>query len=745
MNTHKTLHWIGKCTILVFILSLSLSLYAKQMNLNGYKSIAKNSKIELLYNAKDNNLAIKDLKNGYVWKSIVDESFYDLENLNKQWKDYLQSPIVINYINLDKRDTPPSKAYSNVDAQIVESSFIKDGIALTYQFTDIGITLEVQYSIKDNQFVVSILADKIKEEMVLKEPTTGSTTKKDQLVETYYGIVSVEVLPFLGASGNEVDGYLLYPDGCGGLTYYSEVENRPTNVKMGKWYTYANMKANIDELKDSVIADRYTATLPILGIKNNQNAMIGAVTKGEEQFGITVYPSGYVIDLNHSNFEVFMRQQYDINTSNVSIDGSNVGKVATRVEEKISATDVEIRYFMLNGEEANYSGMAKVYREYLMKQGLLVDRINENDKIPLSISLFMGITKEMMLFDKYIATTTFADTIKMSTELNDAGIKDVKFILRGWQEGGYGEYPVSWPPERNIGGKKGLSELDKYLNTVNHQVYLENNFLLGRKNSGGFSARNDVVMSASNIPVMSQDGELFLLNPTSSINNNGEFLDKLTQYNHVNIAYEDLGEVIYQDYHKTYPSTRNQTVFAWRRLLEEGRNKNKKIAVEGGNQYSYSFADYLYNVPADTFGYFITDEEIPFLQMILSGLIPYSSLPGNLAYDLDLQKLKWIEYGCIPHFELTKQPSIKLRDTEYNHLFTSQYEHWKDSIIELYKEYDKNLDCVYGEQMVSHTRIQKDVVKIIYSNDIEIIINYGDKKYSYKGNSVPAKDYRVIQ
>lgn len=734
-----------KYTVWLIIVTLSFNIYASPKVSSKYKSIAQTEALKLLYDAEDSNILIEDLENGYIWKSVVDETLYDLESLNDQWRAYLTSPIVVNYINLDKRDTAPSKAYSSIDAEVIQVKEIKDGIALTYDFTKIGITLEVQYTLENNQLVVRIPADQIKEEMVLEEPTTGSTTKQGELVETYYGIVSMEILPFLGAAGNNVDGYLLYPDGCGGLTYYDQVEDRPANVKMGKWYTYSNMKANIDELKDPVLSDRDSATLPILGIKNNDNALLGAVTTGEAQVGLTVYPSGYVIDLNHSNFEVFMRQQYDINMSNVSIDGSNVGKVVTRVEEKISTTDVEIRYFMLNKEEANYSGMAKVYRDYLIEENKIQDRIQPGEKIPLSISLFMGITKEMMLWDKYITTTTFQDTIDISKELNDEGIEDVKFILRGWQKGGYGKYPVSWPPEKKVGGTKGLKQLNDYLSGVDHQVFLENNYLLGQKDSGAFSARNDVVISASNIPVMSADGKMFLLNPMASVEKNKEFLNEISQYSNLNLAYEDLGEIIYQDYHKTYPCSRKETVHSWTILLGDSKKQDKFIAVEGANQYSYSYADYLYNVPTDTFGYFITDEEIPFLQMVLSGLVPYSSSAGNLAYDLDLQKLKWIEFGCIPYFELTKEPALRLSDTDYNHLFTSQYTHWKDSVIEIYKEYEKNLSCVYGEQIVEHIKLDEDVARVTYSNGVQILINYSEKNYNYKGETVLAKDYKVIQ
>lgn len=72
------------------------------------------------------------------------------------------------------------------------------------------------------------------------------------------------------------------------------------------------------------------------------------------------------------------------------------------------------------------------------------------------------------------------------------------------------------------------------------------------------------------------------------------------------------------------------------------------LRIEGGNIYTLKYADYLFNIPVKSSGYHIGNETIPFFQMVVHGMIPYTSEPGNLAYDLKKQKLQWIEYGCLP-------------------------------------------------------------------------------------------------
>ena len=72
-------------------------------------------------------------------------------------------------------------------------------------------------------------------------------------------------------------------------------------------------------------------------------------------------------------------------------------------------------------------------------------------------------------------------------------------------------------------------------------------------------------------------------------------------------------------------------------------------------------------------GYFFTDETIPFYQMVVHGLIPYSGDPQNLFYDPQLQYLKMVEYGYMPYYQFTMNYSDDLKDTYYSDLFSSSY------------------------------------------------------------------------
>ncbi|MBR6637401.1 MAG: hypothetical protein IKK96_00935, partial [Lachnospiraceae bacterium] len=137
----------------------------------------------------------------------------------------------------------------------------------------------------------------------------------------------------------------------------------------------------------------------------------------------------------------------------------------------------------------------------------------------------------------------------------------------------------------------------------------------------------------------------------------------------------------------------------------------------------------------------------PFTQMVISGLIPYASgtyETGNLTYDLDVQKLEWIEFGALPYFYLTYENALKLKDTGYNFLFTSTYSYWKDRVVETYKEFNENFGDTYGEQMVSHEVLAQDVKRVEYSNGKIIYLNYSPEEVIIDGVTIPAIGYTVI-
>jgi hypothetical protein len=693
-----------------------------------YEDIAESGVLTLRYNKAKGSIQVVDNTNGYIWKSIADDELYDTSSLNAQWASYLKSVLTVSYNNVAKRDAPPAKVFSGAGCDYLEAEYIENGVAVVYGFTTQGFFITVEYTLEDGEFVVRVPADKIQETL-------------------NFAITTIELMPYFGAAGDDVKGYMLYPDGSGGIPRYERADSRPSNVKVGLWYTYSDQKTDILSFFDPDIYQRYTASMPVYGVKNNDNAFLAAFTHGAEEAGIAAYPSGYVVRLNHIGFEIYTRNIFDVDMSNISVDSTTQqGKKVQRVDRNIISRDREIRYFMLSGEDANYSKMAAVYRDYLIETDQLSpDGTNDTD-FPLALGFTMGALETQMLMDSFIPMTTFDQLTGIFDRLKANGVNSVKAVLTAWLKDAYAQ-PRYWPPASQLGGTDGMEALDAYLAAnPGYDVYFENNFIYAEKESGDFSTIADVVYNGTNIPVtFGYDTTWYLLNPKVSLERNRGFLERMQAYPQLNVSYEDEGSVVYTDYNKRAPFAKWQTVETWRSLFADTAASGRKVGINGMNQYAFRSADYLYDVPLKAFGLSITDDSVPFAQMVVSGLIPYSSGAGNLSYDLEIQKLKWIEYGALPYFHITHEDSIKLKNTGANSLFTSTYDKWEDRMLTVYNELAENFADVYGRQMVSHEVLEKDLIRVGYDNGTLVYINYSSAAKSADGVSIAPQNYTLVK
>jgi len=696
-----------------------------------YVSVAKSDKLELFYNEAKGAIQVKDLVGGCLWKSLVDEEVYDLEQIpNAQWVAYVQSPITITYSDLEKRDSGVKKLNAASDCKWLETEYINGGVRVTYGFLSPGIFVTVEYVLDSDELVVRIPADGIRE-------------------ESKFALTTIELMPYLGAAGNGTEGYLFYPDGSGAITTYENASARPSNVKGATFFTYTNKTVNFMNMWNEDTYNRYTAAMPVYGVKNGDNAMFAVFSKGEGNTGIAVYPSGYVLDINHIGFEVYTRNVFavDLYSMSTAAGSSVTGGTIQRVDKNLINEDREARYFFLCGEDASYSGMASTYRSYLQEKGMLREAGGSSGMQALALELLMGTTKDGMIFDEYIAMTDFGQVQEILERLQNSGVTDTQVVLASWMSD-YDDYEI-WGPARQLGGKRGLKNLGDYLEShPSASVYLGNDFTFATSDTSGISEDRDVARDGLNVEVAVENMSgltYYLLNPQASYRRNETFLKKLSGYDRYGVAYTTLGQYAYADYNEKNPFTKTETVEKLKEILTVTDREGRKIAVQGANDYTFGHADYLYGMREDSYGLSITDYSVPFMEMVVSGLIPYSTDgAGNLAYDLQRQKLKWIEYGAVPYFRLTYESALKLRDTYMDDLFSSTYEDWEGTVVDTYREFQNNLSGVWGEQLIKHEILTEDLVQVVYADGTTIYINYGSEEASADGVTVPAKDYVVV-
>ena len=680
----------------------------------GYQTAAKTDDLILYLNEKDCSFVLEDSRNGYQWNSVVDDRKMDITKLNEQWKSNLRSLLNITYTDLKTGDGTLMTASSASLKPEISFQKKEDGIVLSYHFKSIQISLSLELTVKDTSMVARIPADSIQEDGDL-------------------GIVSIELLPFLGTARDDEDGYFFYPDGCGAIMNYKDPMHY--GQKKHSWNIYGSDIA--DYMADS---DNARASLPVFGINHGDNGILAIITEGEYDTVINLTPSGNVVDLNRISPEFLYRRFF--------VDPRTKKKITKKYDKELSGNDYAVQYMMFHGKNAGYSGMANGYREYLLKNGTLVKKIEAGDVIPLGLDLFMGISEKTLIFDKFIPMTGFKDAKNIFKEFKEKGIKRIQSNLLGWTKKGMYTEPLYFPASRKLGGDSGLKKLAQYASENDIDLFLYTDFQTANAKYGKFSKRNDVVYQSNGFIFTGRKKDHFIFNPTVAQNNfTDSFLTKAGAYGKVGVNFSSFGSFVYYDYNKRNPSTKKQTADTWNQIMEQSSRELGKTAVYTGNLYSLKYADKIDHVVSEDSGLFITSQQVPFYQMLVHGVLPYTAPmkeAGNLTADIGKQKLKWIEYGYMPYFQLTHESPEDLKFSNYSELFTSKYDEWIDVATKIYREMNEKLGEQWDNYIIDHKTLQENVVRIVYDDGTRVFINYGDDPVKAEGDSIKAMDYTVV-
>jgi hypothetical protein len=67
-------------------------------------------------------------------------------------------------------------------------------------------------------------------------------------------------------------------------------------------------------------------------------------------------------------------------------------------------------------------------------------------------------------------------------------------------------------------------------------------------------------------------------------------------------------------------------------------------------------------------------------------------------------------------------------------VYSSQYEVWKDRIVEEYAKFDR-LAAVYHRKIANHEKLADGIYAITYENGAKVTVNYKTKQFSVEGGT----------
>ncbi len=672
----------------------------------------ENDNIRLEFANGFSEIHLIDKNTGTVWSSSMSDSGFDLSSVNVNWQQRMQSLFSISTTHLGEGTgviTSYNLAGTSYNAVPYET---EDGIGIRYDITGAGIVICIEFALTDSGVSIRIPNERIEE--------SGG-----------FGLVSLDLMPFFGGAVDGRDGYLFYPDGSGAIMRFDDSdhwgESYVTYSVYGDIVNNSRLKQYFDESEPLVM-------LPVFGANYGADGFVSYVTEGEENSKITVTPSNSIIPVNYIYPSFTYRRGFD----DLRITSSQI----LQYDDIMLDTNYEIRYEILPQEHAEYADMATAYREYLIENEQLLKK-DDSDSLHLALDLFMGIKEDGLIFDTFQSLTSFQQAQEILDELKEAIDGEIDATLLGWTKNGYGTEPQYFPVNRNLGGSSGMEELVEYAEKNEINLSLAADFITVAADASGYNKRNDVSYLGNYQLITDVFSSIRLISPNVVAENFEDFLSDAEKYSLGGLSFENIGVMLYYNYGDRNTVSTSECKEYWQQILQDAKDTFGSVTCEGGNLYALAVSDKVTEIPKNHYGYRMTTDEVPFYQILVHGYVDYTGEAMNLSSDADVLRLKWIEYGYTPYFEITYESSEKLIKTEYNQLFTSQYDDWKDEILNTYQIMQDALQDVQNVAIISHEEVQQDVFCTGYENGVKIYVNYNESAVDIDGIMIGALDYKV--
>lgn len=674
------------------------------------EKIAENNAFSLLYHADGYDFYIKSKQSDKVWSSAIHPDYMDL---SKKTADTYSSILELTVVDESGAIRTLSLTDVNSSDFSVTKSDRENGLVLSVSLTADLISFNVEITLEKDGVSVTVPADSLKED---------GTSK----------LLSIHMLPSFGATKVGEKGYVFYPDGSGALVPIRAYA--ATTPQSYSYPLYGMSTPDFTEYESKKEQNIQNLMLPVFGVKQGTGGFLAAITAGDTNANFNMSVSD--CHKQWFQFDYRMYTSAEFNYTGTAFGGGTVSKLLPKLIEG----DRGVRFFLLEGEKSTYSDMARAYRKFLEDEEKIT-RLEEKKEIPLSLEFFMAATSSGMLGDTLQVMTTYEQTKDMLSDLKSEGVKSMDALLVGWSSGGYEQKPTTAGFESSLGGVSGYKKLYSYAEDEAININLAADYLIGDSSKGSFNKKKDVLRNLLGAAMTDKDETKFFMNPSLTIK---ESVEKLSSKKNINLCLDGVGELVLPSLYEKAPVSRTETANAYKSVLEKLSKSQKTVSVTGGNYYVLPYANRLYDVADTDSAYYQNEQTVPFYQMVMHGYVEYSSVAGNLSENLQLQKLKWVETGSLPHFVLTNESPSKLKNTGYNEMFSSEYNLWKDKMTAVYKEFNSKLSAVYNSVMTDHSMLKADLVRVTYEDGSRVYINYGEKAQSADGVTVPAMDYIVI-
>lgn len=688
-----------------------------------YSKVAESDSYELYLYEPTMSIILRNKATGALLLSTLSEEDDNGAN-NKTWTAYMQSGVVLSAIK-NANDTYQVDLVSCENT--IDYSYDTNGFAAKIYWKEYDFGFTVKVSLEGNELVVEVPEDSI---------TENGT-------DSYIGTVSL--FPMLGYSylDNQA-GYMFIPDGNGALIYLDDKDGRYASGY--SQMIYGADAGFTESTTETLLWGRYQTVnesekvlAPVFGMAHTDDglAYLAIVEEGEKRASIEAQPNGVMVDYNRCYARFLLRRTYI-----QPLNNSNSGTM-TSVEADRTHGNLKVRYILLSGEDAGYSGMAVAYRDYLLDNNLIQRRDNSY-KTRVD---FLGTDREEFLISTRAVVMTDVDQVReIFGELQAAGVNTLLSIYKGWQKGGMYQIPISkYKADGKIGGTGALTDLIQDSESAGYDIYLYNDAL--RANPAESNTTFNIVKKVNKrrLEIQTRDYVYDTFNyllPNRSDYNLDKFVKSYTAKGVDNLAVAGITRNLFSYSYSGSYYDRLFTADAYESSMAD-ISKQTSLILEKPFAYLWNYTEAMIDMPLGTSDFMYEDEEVPFFSIVLKGVVPMYSEYVNFEANKQEFRLQMIESGVYPSFYVTYEDSADLIYTNSADLYSTKYSSYKDTIIEYDADF-RQVAALTGDAMiVRHEKLAEGVNRVTYDNGVVFYINYNQDAVTVDGVTIEGLSYKA--
>lgn len=682
----------------------------------------ENENMRLWYSENEDMLALENKKNGHIWWSSPINAGGD-SNAKGTMKKELASSLIVVCGQPSDRTTMTFRSAKNGK---MKYSVHENTLEVTYRFPAAGLKIPVKYTLDGDHLNAHIDTKEIDE------------TKKDD--ENSIFLLEIAVLPNIMTESSTQNGYYIIPDGSGAVINFN---NGRTNAREYSASVYGDDITAVSVNKPAVTEQIY---LPVYAaVEDGGDGLLAVIHKGDSNAQLNANVSGMSkSSYNTCNSRFIVR----------STDTYYMNNEPLTVFEKgdINTPELELKFYPLSEKDLSFADMAAAYRKYLTgEQGIK----SVTNKMPLVIGIYGGVLKKEPVLGIPVTrkkcVTSFKQAMEITNLLSEKGTENIILSYDNLTDDGIeNKVDTKAKPSLVLGSKKDFENMTKNFNENNISFYPVLNNKTFRSGNGYFSFSDTALRTSGqyskqisySLAYGTQDGmkkPQSLLSPAAFEDIFSDIAENYSKAGFDGICLGDMTSVLYGSYSKNTLS-RNDAMQYIKNGLAENRSSIGSVLADTANAYAVGSVDFISGVPLSSSGFDIFDEDIPFYQLVMHGLIPYSTISVNGSADAEQTILMAAATGSSIYFDMVYEEISELKDTEYDIYFYADYHYWIDTAAGGYRFLRDVLSEVNDEFITDYTS-DENTAHAVYGYGTDVKVDFNEKTASVNGKVYKLSDY----